>query len=172
MKKNKISKLCISLVGLLLLFGCATTSGTKEVSSAEGIPVITDIAIEDGAVVIKSNMNFTYTLYNANDPYKTTVEIPDMSIGPFTNKIVSNTSGITEIIPQQIDSPNRSARIDIIMQTPSIISPSYNNNTLVLSIAKEQPVALSEIKDAGSKEIEDPPVAEPVSSVLNLRPMR
>ena len=165
MKKNKISKLCISLVGLLLLFGCATTSGTKEVSSAEEIPVITDIAIEDGAVVIKSNMNFTYTVYTANDPYKTTIEIPDMSIGPFRNKIVSNTSGITEIIPQQIDSPNRSARIDIMLQTPSIISPSYKNNTLVLSIAKEQPVALSEIKDAESKEIENPPVAEPVSSV-------
>jgi type IV pilus secretin PilQ/predicted competence protein len=165
MKKKKISKLWISLVGLLLLFGCATTSGTKEVSSSEALPVITDIAVEDGAVVIKSNMNFTYTIYSANDPFKTTVEIPDMSIGPFTNKIVSNTPGIAEIIPQQMDSPNRSARIDIIMQTPSIISPSYNNNALTLSIAKEQQVALSEIKDAGSKEIVDPPVAEPVLSV-------
>lgn len=166
MKKNKISKFCLSLVGLLLLFGCATTPVTKEASSAGGIPVITHIAIEDGAVVIKSNMNFTYTLNNANDPYKATIEIPDMSIGPFRNKIVSNTPGIAEIIPQQIDSPNRSARIDIILQTPSIISPSYKNNTLVLSIAKEQPVALSEIKDVESKEIENPPVAdEPVSSV-------
>lgn len=151
MKKMIISKLCISLVGLLLLFGCATTSGTKEASLGEDLAVITDIQIEDDNVVIKSNKHFVYTIYNANDPYKTTIEIPDMSIGTFTSKIVSEKSGVTEIMPQQIDSPKIS-RIDIVLQTPSAISPAYADNTLVLSIKKEEPVVLSDFKDAESKD--------------------
>jgi type IV pilus assembly protein PilQ len=86
-----------------------------------------------------------------------------MSIGAFTSKIASNAPGITEIIPQQIESPHMAARFDIILQSPSNISPSYKNNTLVLSIAKEEPVASSAIKNA---EVEEPApaVAEPVSS--------
>ena len=143
MKKNTILKLCLSIVGLMLLFGCATTSGMKEASSAEEIPVITDITIEDANVVIKSNKDFIYTVYSANDPYKVTIEIPGMSIGKFTGNIVSDKSGITEIIPQQINTPKAMAKIDIIMQTPSAASPSYKDNTLVLAIKKEHPVVLS-----------------------------
>ncbi len=118
MKKNTILKLCLSIVGLMLLFGCATTSGMKEASSGEEIAVITDITIEDANVVIKSNKDFIYTVYSANDPYKITIEIPGMSIGKFTSKIVSDKSGITEIIPQQINTPNAVAKIDIMLQTP------------------------------------------------------
>jgi AMIN domain len=169
MKKIIISKLCIVLIGFLLLFGCATTPGANAVSSGEEIPVLTDIAIENGAVVIKSNKSFMYTVYNANDPYKATVEIPDMSVGAFTSKIVSETSGITEVIPQQIDSPKMLTRIDIILQTPSAISPSYENNTLVLSFVKEQPAAVSEMKGAASEDPESQPVlpaAEPPVRVI------
>jgi hypothetical protein len=70
----------------MFLFGCATSSGTKELSSTEEMPVITDIAIQDNKVIIKSNLGFTYTAYNAGDPYKTTVEIPGMSVGKYTSK--------------------------------------------------------------------------------------
>ncbi len=118
MKNNKMLKLCLLIVGLMLLLGCATTSGKKEASSGEEIAVITDITIEDADVVIKSNKNFIYTVYNSNDPYKVTVEIPGMSVGKFTSKIVSDKSGITEIIPQQINTPDAVAKIDIILQTP------------------------------------------------------
>jgi type IV pilus assembly protein PilQ len=162
MKKNTLAKLCISIFTVLLLFGCATTSGTKEASSAEEIPVITDIAIDDGNVVIKSNKNFSYTIYNAGDPYKTTVEIPDMTTGKFTGKIVSDKPGISEIMPRQIDSPNIAARIDIILQSPSTLSPSYKDNTLVLSIRKEQPVVLSDPSDAQPEYVESRTNAVPV----------
>jgi type IV pilus secretin PilQ/predicted competence protein len=153
MKKNTLSKLCISIIVVLLFSGCATTSGTKETSSAEEMPVITDIAIEDGNVVIKSNKDFAYTIYNA-DPYKTSIEIPHMTTGKYTSKIGPDKSGIAEIIPQQIDSPHVSARIDIVLQSPSTISPSYKDNTLVLSIKRKQPVVLSELKEAEAKEVE------------------
>ncbi|PKL51706.1 MAG: hypothetical protein CVV37_05035 [Nitrospira bacterium HGW-Nitrospira-1] len=160
MKKSTISKLSTAILMALLLLGCATTSGTKEASSAAEIPVITDIAIEDGNVVIKSNKDFTYTVYSANDPYKTTIEIPDMSIGAFTGRIVSDKSGL-EIIPKQIDSPRKSARLDIMLQTPAAISPVYKDNTLALSIKKEQPVVWPAFKDKDitSKDIESRPDA-------------
>ncbi|MBP1675091.1 MAG: type 4 fimbrial biosis outer membrane protein PilQ [Bacteroidetes bacterium] len=165
MKKIIISKLCISIVGLFLLFGCATTSGTKEASAGKDIPVITDIHIEDGAVVIKSNKSFTYTMYNPNDPYKITIEIPDMSIGAFTGKIVSDKSGVTEISSRQTDSPHLSSWIDITLQTPSTISPSYEDNTLVLSIKKEQPVVQSESKNITSEAVESQSRAVPLEAV-------
>ncbi|MDH4230483.1 MAG: type IV pilus secretin PilQ [Nitrospirota bacterium] len=164
MKENTLSKFCISFFVLLLLFGCATTSGTKEASSPEEIPVITDIAIDDGKVVIKSNKAFSFSVYEG-DPYKTTIEIPDMTTGKFTDKIVSDKSGITEIIPRQIDSPNIAARIDIVLQVPSAITPSYSDNTLVLSVKQEQPVVVSEPNDAESGESESKPNAAPVLAV-------
>jgi type IV pilus assembly protein PilQ len=174
--KKIILKLFISLAGLLLLFGCATTSGAKEASSAKEIPVITDITVEDSNLVIKSNKNFTYTIYNANDPYKTTIEIPDMSIGKYTNKIASEAElaslklVVTEIKLQQIDSPKNIARIDIMLQVPTSISPSYENNALVLSIkqdqpATEQPAVLSEFKETESKEIQSQPRETPFLAV-------
>jgi type IV pilus secretin PilQ/predicted competence protein len=161
MKKNTLSKLCISIIVALLFSGCATTAGTKQASLAEEVPVITDIAIENGNVVIKSNKDFSYTVYSA-DPYKTTIEIPHMTTGKFTSKIGPDESGITEIIPQQIDSPYVSTRIDIVLQSPSSISPSYNDNTLVLSIKRDQPVVLSELKETEPKEVESSPMAVPL----------
>lgn len=181
MKKNIILRLCLSIVGLMLLFGCATTSGMKEASTEmkeasteEKIAVITDIKIEDANVVIKSNKNFIYTIYTGNDPYKVTIEIPGMSIGKFTGKIVSDKSGITAIIPQQINTPDAAAKIDIILQTPAEVSPSYNENTLALSIRKEdhvaeQPVVLSEIKETESKDIQSQSRVAPVQ-VVNEKP--
>jgi type IV pilus assembly protein PilQ len=168
MKKNTILKLSLSIVGLLLLFGCATTSGTKEVSSAEEIPVITDITIEDAKVVIKSNKDFIYTVYSANDPYKITIEIPGISLGKFTGKMVSDKSVITEIIPQQINTPNAVAKIDIMLQTPSTTSSSYNDNTLVLSIKKEEPVVLSDHKGSEAKPSDGPvlAIADPPANVV------
>ena len=170
MKKNTILKLCLSIVGLMLLFGCATTSGMKEASSGEEIAVITDISIDDANVVIKSNKDFIYTVYTANDPYKITIEIPGMSIGKFTSKMVSDKSGITEILPQQINTPNAIAKVDILLQTPSAVSPSYNDNTLVLSIKQEEPVVeqpavLSEVKETESKDIQNQPQATPLLAV-------
>ena len=166
MEKNAILKLCLSIVGLMLLIGCATTSGMKEASSAEEIAVITDISIEEDNVVIKSNKDFLYTVYTANDPYKITIEIPGMSIGKFTDKIASDKPGITEIIPQQTNTANAAVKIDIMMQVPSTVSPSYKDKTLVLYIKKEQPVVLSEPESNGSKPSDEPPaVAEAPADV-------
>lgn len=157
MKKNTILKLCLSIVGLMLLFGCASTSGMKEASTAEEIAVITDITIGDDNVTIRSNKDFMYTMYTANDPYKITIEIPGMSLGKFTGRMASDKSGITEIIPQQINTAIAAAKIDIMLQTPSTTLPSYKDKTLMLSIKKEQPVVLS---DAPPVVAEAPAVAE------------
>ncbi len=174
MEKKIILKLCLSIVGLVLLFGCATTS-MKEASSEEEIAVITDITIEDANVFIKSNKDFIYTVYTGNDPYKVTIEIPGMSLGKFTGKIVSDKSGIAEIIPQQINTPDAVAKIDILLQSPSAVSPSYNDNTLELSIRKEEPVAeqpavLAESKETEYKDLQSQSQTAPLLAV-NEKPL-
>lgn len=162
MKNIMISKFCVLIAGLFLLFGCATTHATKEASSGEDIPVITDIQIGDGTVVITSNTRFTYTIFNPGDPYKTSIEIPGMSLGRFTSKIVSDRAGVTEIIPVQIDSPSALARIEIMLQSPSVITPSYENNSLILSIRKEHPADMPVLKESASADSDIPPPAQPV----------
>ena len=155
--------------GLLLLFGCATTSGVQGASSEEVIAVITDIQIEDGNIVIKSNRDFTYTLYSADDPYKTTVEIPDMTIGTFSGRITPDKSVVTEILPQQLDSPHIAVKIDIVLQKPSTLSPLYKDNTLILSLNKDQPVVLSDAREPEAKpeakELETRPEVAPLPAV-------
>ena len=143
MKKNILLKILISFAGLWVLLGCATASGNKQAALEEDVAVITDIHIENDSVVIKSNKGFSYTVFKASDPYKATIEIPDISLGSFKSKIVSDKTGIVELIPQQTDSPRRGARIEVVLQSPSQLTPVYGNNSLVLSVEKEPPADLS-----------------------------
>lgn len=128
---------------LMLIFGCASTQGGKQSSDAAGAPSITSIQVEDNVLIIKSNQHFTYAIYKSNDPYRATIEIPDMATGQFNDKISSERSGITEIIPQQIDSPKLITKLDIVLQNPSSLTPSYKDNTLTISIAKNETVVLT-----------------------------
>ena len=143
MKKALTLKLVICMAMLMLIFGCASTQGSKQSSDASGAPSITSIQVEDNVLVIKSNQHFTYALYKSNDPYRATIEIPDMARGQFNDKISSERAGITEIIPQQIDSPRLITKLDIVLQNPSSLIPSYKDNTLSIAIAKNEPVVLT-----------------------------
>jgi polysaccharide export outer membrane protein len=62
-----------------------------------------------------------------------------VSIGAFNNKIVSNKAGITEIVPSQIESPSLIARLEMFIQTPSMVNPEHKGNVLVLRIKNLQP---------------------------------
>lgn len=141
MKKIMTVKLFLPVVLSTFLIGCATTSGVKESSTDVDVAVITDILIQDNILAIKSNKTFTYTMYSANDPYRTTIEIPDIKAGNFKSKIVSDKAGITEIIPQEIEAPKPAVKLDIVLQAPSSVVPVYKDNTLTLMIKAEEPVA-------------------------------
>ncbi len=149
MKKNKLCKLPLSLVFLLLIFGCATAPNVKESAVADDYAVITGIKVEDNGLIITSNKNFIYTVYKGNDPYKIMIDIPDMQAGDFKTKIVSDKGIITEIIPRQIDSPKPAVKFDITLQTPSSVTPLYKDNTLAVMLKPEGPADAVKPKEVG-----------------------
>jgi type IV pilus assembly protein PilQ len=154
MKKYMILKILLSLILLMPVLGCATKATVKNASMADELPVITGITVEDNSLSVVSNKSFMYTIYAGNDPYKVTVDIPDMRAGAFTSKIVSSKSGISEIIPQQTDSPSPSVKLEITLQTPSSVVPLYKDNTLTIQIKPEEPVTLTQTKEAGEEKVE------------------
>jgi type IV pilus assembly protein PilQ len=153
MKKNIIFYLLIYSM-LIAFCGCATTtkSGMEESLKPQEATLITGIDIQDNAVTITANKPFIYTIYRPGDPYKIVVDLPDVTIGSFNNKIVSDKAGITEIIPSQIEAPSFMARLEMLLQTPSIVEQEYKNNVLTIKIKEELP---KEISMAGLKAEEE-----------------
>lgn len=141
MKRTIPLKLFLSIVFLIAIVGCATTSDVKDAATSDAPPVITGIQVLDNQVVITSNTAFSYTLYSTADPYKTTIEIPDMTAGPYNKKIVSDKPFITEIIPQETDSPKKAVLIDIVFPAPSTVVPMYKDTALTLVIRRDEPAA-------------------------------
>jgi type IV pilus assembly protein PilQ len=153
MKKNIPWKALPSFFLLIMIFGCATAQRGKETASADDYGVITGIKVQDDGLAITSNKNFVYTIYNANDPYKITVDIPDMRIGDFKDKIVSDKGSVTEIIPRQIDSPKPAVKIDLTLQTPSSVTPLYKDNTLTLVLKRDESSGAEEQKAVEPEEV-------------------
>ncbi len=151
MKKYMILKILLPVMILTLVLGCASRATVKSTPVTDDLPVITDIKPEDNSLAITSNKSFVYTIYTGNDPYKVTVDIPDMRIGGFTGKIISSKAGISEIVPQQTDSPNPSVKLDITLQAPSSVVPMYKDNTLTLLVKPEEPVTLTQGKETEEK---------------------
>ena len=166
----KLHALCSVLYALCLmlfvLMGCTPViiSPVKEPLETKEIretPVITSIDIQDYAVSIAVNKPFIYTIYRPGDPYKIVIDIPDVDIGAFSNRIVSDKAGITEIIPSRIESPSFMTRLEMLLQTPSVVEQEYKNNVLIVKI-KEEPfkeVSKEELlpaKEGQPKEIPEP----------------
>lgn len=146
MKKIFVMRLIFSVFVLLVLFGCATTSQVKESAAPVESPVITDIRFEDNSLTIKSNKEFIYTIYSDGDPYKAFVDIPDMVVGAFREKIVSDKAGFVEVLAKQVDGTSPAVKLEVTLQLPSPISPIYVNKTLKLSVEPEKPVVITEVK--------------------------
>lgn len=146
MKKNLISQFFLSFILLTLLIGCATQAKTKETSQADDFPVLADIKQQENGISFVGSKNFIYTLYAGNDPYKVTIDIPEMRLGNFKDKIVWDKAGISEVFPQQLDTARPSIRINITLQSPSAVVPLYKDNTLTLLTKPEEPVTLTQDK--------------------------
>ncbi len=146
MKKILLSKILLSFMLLTLVFGCATKERIKDTSGTDEFPVLADVKQEENGISFIGSKNFTYTIYTGNDPYKVTVDIPDMRLGNFKEKIAWDKAGISEIIPQQLDTPKPSVRLDIILQSPAAVVPFYKDNTLTLLTKPEEPVTLTQEK--------------------------
>jgi polysaccharide export outer membrane protein len=134
---KKRTYLVFLIAVLIFPLGCATTADVKESLEVQEVPVITGIDIQNYEAKVTANRPFNYT-FKSIDPQRVVVELPDVSIGAFNSKIISNKAGIIEILPSQVESPYRMARLDIMVETPTIVTPEYKNNTLIIKIKKLQ----------------------------------
>ncbi len=159
----------VFLVIFISTLGCATTSGVKATSQVKEAPVLTNIDIRDYSVTLTASKPFVYTIYRSDDPYKMVVDLPDTSIGAFNSRILSDKSGITEIIPSQVESPSFLARLELLLQTPSMVEPEYKDKSLTIRVKKEetpmeQSAVFKEVKEAAEvkevKEVQKEEVAE------------
>jgi type IV pilus assembly protein PilQ len=153
--KTLLSRLFLPIILMAFTFGCATAPAVKNVSAADSPAVITDITVRGDTLAISCSRDFTYTIYSSNDPYKMTIEIPDMQLGNFRDKMDFDNAGITEIIPRQVESSHPSVKLELTLQTPSSAVPQYKNNTLTLLMKNDPPVVSDETKTEKS-DVEEP----------------
>ena len=171
MKKHIPIHLFLALIVMAMALGCASGPRVKETAATDTAAVITDIQVSDNAVTVIASKQFIYTLYKAGDPYKVTVDIPDMKTGSFTNKIVSDKAGVTDITPQQIDSPKIMTKLEITLQSPGTVVPLYKDNTLTLSIKAAEPATSSKNEATAASTAADPPaVSAPADNPAPARP--
>ena len=164
--------LLFALCFMLFVFpGCtpAVTSPVKEPLEAKEIketPVITRIDIQDYTVSISVNKPFIYTIYRPGDPYKIVIDLPDVDIGAFNNRIISDKAGITEVVPSRIESPSFMTRLEMVLQAPSVIEQEYKDNVLTVKIKEEHFKEVSKedllpAKEGQTKEIPEAEIPEP-----------
>ncbi|NIP40283.1 MAG: hypothetical protein GTN39_02045, partial [Candidatus Aenigmarchaeota archaeon] len=80
-------------------------------------------------------------------PYNVVVELQDVGLGKFTDKIVVDRAGVMEIIPSKAEAVANVSKLDIILTVPAEIKPVQNEKTLILSFYNpeaEDVVATSE----------------------------
>ncbi|MEJ2695316.1 MAG: type IV pilus secretin PilQ [Candidatus Sulfobium sp.] len=161
MKRYILLRLLLPVILVALAAGCATSSNVRQ-SATEDEAVITGINLGDNSLAISSNKHFTYTIYSTDDPYRITVNIPDMSAGGFTSRIVSEKAGFTEVIPRQTPG---SVKIDVVLQSPVPVEPSYKDNTLTIRVKAEEPAgAEGPATSKESMKAADEPTAEAESA--------
>ena len=106
--------------------------------------LITGLELRDNTVKITANNPFIYTIYKPGDPYRMIIELPDVSLGAFTKKIVYGKAGITELIPSQKEPPALMSKLEIFLQNPSSYEQEYKNNVLTVKIKEDPAPAKSE----------------------------
>jgi type IV pilus assembly protein PilQ len=140
--KGKYLQMCC-MFALLFCFllaasGCATTKTSgKQAPRSQEPAAITGIDIQDNAVTITANKPFIYTIYRPGDPYKIVIDLPDVTIGAFNKKMVSQKAGVAEIRPLQVDSPALMTRLELLLQSPSLVEQEYKNNVLKVKLKED-----------------------------------
>ncbi|MGD1075652.1 MAG: type IV pilus secretin PilQ [Thermodesulfovibrionales bacterium] len=155
--RNKGIIFMVAILSIIVVTGgCSTAGKIKQDPQAASTTVITGIAIADNSLEIKASRPFVYTIYKPSDPYRIVVDMPDVDVGQFTDKIISKHAGITEVAPSQAASPKGTAKIEVLLQNPSEVEPFYRDNVLTLRI-KEGADSKPDLTAASSKDVAAPP---------------
>ncbi|MFA4918290.1 MAG: type IV pilus secretin PilQ [Thermodesulfovibrionales bacterium] len=127
--------LFVLVPALLVCWGCAST---QETLKAKAPTLITGLELRDNTVKITADNPFIYTIYKPGDPYRMVIELPDVSLGAYTKKIVYGKAGIAELIPSQTEPPALMSKLEMLLQNPSSYEQEYKNNVLTVKV-KEDP---------------------------------
>ena len=114
--------------------GCATSGKTRQETAAPGPVTVKDVRISDNLLEIEASGPFAYAIYKPSDPYRITIDIPDVAAGQFREKIASRSAGITEVLPSQTESPKIMTTMEVLLQSPSEVEPVYHGNILALRV--------------------------------------
>lgn len=104
---------------------------------AQGEPEIIGIEVDDVGgttqISIVADIPFNYTVYKEADPYQVIVELQNTLLGEFTEKMVIDRLGVSEITPIEDQSAPGNAKLRISLTVPADLEPKYQDNALVLS---------------------------------------
>ncbi|MFA6055178.1 MAG: type IV pilus secretin PilQ [Thermodesulfovibrionales bacterium] len=131
----------VPVLALLVCWGCAST---QETLKAKAPTLITGLELRDNTVKITADKPFIYTIYKPGDPYRMVIELPDVSLGAYTKKIVYGKAGIAELIPSQTEPPALMSKLEMLLQNPSSYEQEYKNNVLTVKVKEDPAPAKSE----------------------------
>ncbi|MEF9475778.1 MAG: type IV pilus secretin PilQ, partial [Candidatus Mariimomonas ferrooxydans] len=156
-----------TLLIFTFIFTVYTLSGVNVNSEAQqpGAPEITGIRVEEvnntTEIHIESNQPFSYTIYKPADPYKLVVELQEVNLGKFKEKMVVDRAGVMEIVPSKVEGVEN-VRLEILLTVPAEVKPVSRGSALILAFynpeteeavlaSGEQPqhLAEEELKKAG-----------------------
>ncbi|HEB76629.1 MAG TPA: type IV pilus secretin family protein [Nitrospirae bacterium] len=153
-------------------YGCTTVESAKQVKGADQdrktLPEITSITASDNSLTITASAPFEYTIYKPDDPFKVVIGLKGVTLGRYTQKILPEASGITEIKPEYARVPVEGARLEVLLSSPANVEPRYSRGTLTLLIKGEEEaprVAEAEAPDALAGESSELPPAKYIDDV-------
>ncbi|GAB4536767.1 MAG: type IV pilus secretin PilQ [Thermodesulfovibrionia bacterium] len=122
---------------LLLVFIVLTCLGYAFASTdITGI----DVRETDGVteIVINATAPLNYTVYKPSDPYLVVVELQDVGLGRFTEKMVVDRAGVMEITPSMVEGREGVVRLEIALTVPADVKPTQKDNSLLLSFVNPE----------------------------------
>jgi len=127
----------IFLIFVFLFFCSSLTYNVySESEQAKGSEITAvEVRDNDGTTEIKiiSDAPFTYTVNKVSDPYQVLVELHNIGLGEFRDKITFDREGVSEITPLLDESTENISKLQIAFTTPVDVEPTYKDNTLTLS---------------------------------------
>ncbi|MCX7913252.1 MAG: type IV pilus secretin PilQ [Thermodesulfovibrionales bacterium] len=131
-------KVLIQLLFLFAFFNTVFFEANNILAKEVKIGEITDIEISDYTIKIKTDAPFNYRLYKVSDPFTVVLDMEEMTLGQFTQKIFPKSLGISEIKPSQLTSPTLIARFEILLIEPADVVHQIKDGALILNIKADQ----------------------------------
>lgn len=127
-----------TLLFFILIFIVYTILALNIKSEAQepGTPEITGISVEEvnstTEIRIDGSRPFSYTIYKPADPYRLVVELQEVNLGRFTEKVVIDRAGVMEIVPSKVEGAEN-VRLEILLTVPAEVKPVSRGSALILA---------------------------------------